>query len=404
MKLEGSLDAFSLPDVFQLLSLTKKSGALQLRQGTLLGLVHFRDGMICGASADLSRQSLVRRIVGQGLVDDAALARAVDRALGEPIGVTRALVQAGAVDAEIARGLAREQTIDAVFDLLRWPEGDFSFAIDEPDTDDVGLELTTDQVVTEAADRRARWDEVSLVIPSPNAVLTAPVIVSDEQLQDGLAEQEWSLLALVDGRRSVGELVELSGAGQFGVVATAARLVGRGLVEVHDEAFVDHVDAVRAQHTVIAALEQGAPNEQPAVEEPPASPPPAVETVAPGPLPESRSSTQLVAPLVAAPGTGPASPPAELAAAPPAASPAPEPAAAYLGAHQPQAVVPPRPEPFLPSRAVAHPEPQPAGYAATVSAGSSAAPAQPAAAHLIERDPSVNRSLLLRLIAGVRGL
>ena len=30
MKLEGSLDAFSLPDVFQLLSFTKKSGGLHL--------------------------------------------------------------------------------------------------------------------------------------------------------------------------------------------------------------------------------------------------------------------------------------------------------------------------------------------------------------------------------------
>ena len=28
MKLEGSLDAFSLPDVFQLLSFTKKSGVV----------------------------------------------------------------------------------------------------------------------------------------------------------------------------------------------------------------------------------------------------------------------------------------------------------------------------------------------------------------------------------------
>ena len=400
MKLEGSLDAFSLPDVFQLLSLTKKSGALQLRQGTLQGVVHFRDGMISGAVADLSRQSLVRRLVGQGLVDDGALARAADRALGEPIGVTRALVQAGAVDAEVVRALAREQTIDAVFDLLRWPDGDFSFAMDEPNPDDVGLELPTDQVVTEATDRRAQWDEVSQVIPSPTVVLATPVIVSDDQLGDGLSAQEWSLLALVDGRRSVGELVELSGAGQFGVVATAARLVGRGLVEVHDEDFVDHADSVRAQHRVVAALEQPTPSDQAAPEQLPAAEESIVEPVIPpAAQPESRSSTQLVAPLVAAPGAALPPPPE------PVASPLSEAPAAYLGgAHQPQAVVPPRPEPFLPARPIAHPEPQPAGYASAVSTGSSAAPAQPAAQALIERDPSVNRSLLLRLIAGVRGL
>jgi len=37
VKLEGSLDAFSLPDIFQLLSFTKKSGGLHLRRATTRG-------------------------------------------------------------------------------------------------------------------------------------------------------------------------------------------------------------------------------------------------------------------------------------------------------------------------------------------------------------------------------
>ncbi len=61
------------------------------------------------------------------------------------------------------------------------------------------------------------------------------------------------------------------------------------------------------------------------------------------------------------------------------------------------AVTPQRPEPFIPQRAPEHPEPA----VAAVGGGIAAAPAT---AHAIERDPSVNKSLLLRLIAGVRGL
>ena len=101
-----------------------------------------------------------------------------------------------------------------------------------------------------------------------------------------------------------------------------------------------------------------------------------------------------------------------------------------------QEVVPPRPEPFLPGRRPEHPEPAYAEHA--VPAPAPTAPAVPVAApspaptgvamggrgttavvegstaralaeHVdpegaIERDPHVNRSLLLRLIAGVRGL
>jgi hypothetical protein len=94
------------------------------------------------------------------------------------------------------------------------------------------------------------------------------------------------------------------------------------------------------------------------------------------------------------------------------------------GAHVPQDVVPPRPEPFLPKRQADFDEAgapltrpvTPAGSAGSgsggpVGAGSgvgdvvgATATAPDPAASVIERDPNVNRSLMLRLIAGVRGL
>jgi hypothetical protein len=71
-------------------------------------------------------------------------------------------------------------------------------------------------------------------------------------------------------------------------------------------------------------------------------------------------------------------------------------------------VTPVRTEPFLPRRRPDHPEDQAlnAPILSTVGpvVGSTAVAAEPAPAPHIERDPSVNKSLLLRLIAGVRGL
>ena len=132
MKLEGSLDAFSLPDVFQLLSFTKKSGGLHLAHDGSDGVVFFAGGQISGASADSSRQPLARRLVGSGTLTDEALADAIQVALsGEGVGVVRALLDQGAVDAELLRVAAGDQSVDAVFDLLRWQNGDFAFVMDE---------------------------------------------------------------------------------------------------------------------------------------------------------------------------------------------------------------------------------------------------------------------------------
>jgi len=61
VKLEGSLDAFGLPDIFQLLSYTKKTGGLHLHNATRDGVVYFASGAVTGATADTSRQLLARR-------------------------------------------------------------------------------------------------------------------------------------------------------------------------------------------------------------------------------------------------------------------------------------------------------------------------------------------------------
>ncbi|MEO8107133.1 MAG: DUF4388 domain-containing protein [Actinomycetes bacterium] len=431
MKLEGSLDAFSLPDVFQLLSLTKKSGGLHLTNGEATGMVYFAGGSITGAISDIERQALARRLVGLGAADDSALRRAVERATTDGSGVARALVEAGAVDAALVQRLALEQAVDAVFDLLRWPNGDFSFGMGDENPDDVGLSVTAEQIVGDATSRREAWDALSRLIPSPDVVLTMPVVLPEETSVDAEA---WALLALIDGVRSVGQIVDVSGSGQYSVVSTLAALIQRGLLVLRDEETLDHVALVRRRQLLLAPLEG-----TPAPEDAPAAPPAPIDT-----LPDSGAGGSTGLPpagavaqdsTIAATGGGhqiPHAPQGQPAAAPAAAAASVAPGL-LPGAHDPNGVVPPRPEPFLPKRDVEHPEPvrapgfaSPAGAgvgmqssvapstvgglsagstagAATGTAGAATATA-PAPEGAIERDPTVNRSLMLRLIAGVRGL
>ena len=417
VNLEGSLDAFSLPDVFQLLSLTKKSGGLHLTDGQVRGVVSFNEGAVTGATADAARQSLARRLVGIGVVDDAALRRAVERAGNDRVGLARALVEAGAVDAETVRTLAAEQTVDAVFDLLRWTHGDFAFAMDEFNHDDVGIALPADQVVAEASRRRQLWDSVSKVIPSPDVVLVMPVVLPGDPT---LTRDEWSLLALVDGSRTVGQLVELSGAGQFSVVSALAGLVQRGMLAIKDEDAPDHVALVQRRQLTLSALEASVPDAGIT-----SGQPTAVEIT---PVPHATSS--VTADASAAGVQPPAAPEPAQHVAPPAtatdqALAATEPER-LGGAHRPQGVVPDRHEPFRRQRSPDHPDVMPVkqaggqGSALPAAAqqappqlpavtggatmGSAAVAAAPVASPAIERDPSVNRSLLLKLIAGVKGL
>jgi hypothetical protein len=414
VRLEGSLDAFSLPDIFQLLSFTKKTGALHLRRADVHGVMYFTAGSVTGGLSDDAVQALGRRLIGSGRVEGAAISAAVDRVVngggangsgtnGGRVGLVRALSEAGAVDETVLREALAEQIVDAVFDLLRWPDGDFAFALDEGNPDDIGLALPVDELVAEARRRIDYWAQISQVVPSRDAVLAlAPAPENDPVV----SRDEWRLLGLVDGRRSVADLVPMTGKGEYALVAALAALVERGLLVLASASDGDSAGRLLRHLALLSPLETTraagaaaapAPQSAPATE---SSAPHATDAGRPayGHVGESTREMadaasrsfvpQAVAPMQRTPEPAMTSAPS-VASIPP----------------DERNVTPVRPETVIPRRRPDFPD-DVAGQGPGVGAvmGSAATAPATAPATSIERDPSVNKSLLLRLIAGVRGL
>lgn len=412
MRLEGSIDAFSLPDIFSLLSMTKKTGGLHLRRAGAHGVVWFTTGAITGGSADVHRHTLARRLLGTGAVDDDSLTAALAQAADGDIGIVRALQQQGAVDDATLHDTASEHVVDVVFDLLRWPEGDFAFVVDELNPDDVGVSRPVDDVVAEARRRLDTWSAMAGTVPAYDAVLSLSTTLSDPPQLD---RDEWALVALVDGARRVDDIVTLAGRGEFQVVSALAALVGRGLLQVGGDG---GVATLLRRHELLAGFESNGttqPDSAAAPDEHQPEPEPApqplvtdetaddvgddagddveqeddIDDVSDGDNDDTEAPTEST--LAARLRERRPHSDADGAPVRPLRAPA-----------QRDEVTPQRPEPFLPPRQPDHPD-EPVPVAAVAGMGAAAAPAAASAA-LIERDPSVNKSLLLRLIAGVRGL
>ena len=97
------------------------------------------------------------------------------------------------------------------------------------------------------------WEALSRLIPSPDVVLTMPVVRA--RGHDAGARTSGRCSPSIDGARSVGDLVDVSGAGQFTVVSTLATLIQRGLLVLRDEESPDHVSLVRRRQQLLAPLE-----------------------------------------------------------------------------------------------------------------------------------------------------
>src|SRR4051795_12174731 len=234
--------------------MTKKTGGLHLRREGAHGVVWLTTGALTGGASDVTRQALARRLIGSGQVSDDALQSAIDEATtDDTVGVARAIQQAGALDEGVLHDLVAEHIIDTVFDLLRWPDGEFAFAVDETNPDDVGVSRQVEDIVTEARRRLESWGNVAATIPSPQTVLSLATAPPDDPQ---LSRDEWALLALIDGQRTVGEVVALCGRGDYNVVSALADLVNRGLLRTADGE--DGVQALLRRHSLLGRLETAA--------------------------------------------------------------------------------------------------------------------------------------------------
>jgi hypothetical protein len=132
MSLVGRLEDLALPDIFQIISLSKKTGTLIVRSRKGTGMVVFKNGQVVQAGSDVIRDSLGNILVSQGMVAQADLAAALARqktAPDKPLGML--LVETGATTSQVIEDVVRQQIEEIIYDLLAWEEGFFNFELGE---------------------------------------------------------------------------------------------------------------------------------------------------------------------------------------------------------------------------------------------------------------------------------
>jgi hypothetical protein len=258
--LSGTLDAFGLPDVFSLLAMTKKTGRLRITTAKTSGWLEFRDGEIAYAVSDTRRMALASRLLGSGVVDDTQLRHIVAAQRGGALALTRALLDDGVVDGDAFDALVREQIQDAVFELMRQSDGSFAFEAMEPGEDGAAPRITvsTEQLVSEGTRRLREWEEITSHVVSFDAIVTLAPHPPSGSVTVSMDAVQWRLLTFVDGRRTVRDLVDLTGQGEYATCQVIAGLTTAGLVEVVDPSVGGRTGVAElvARHDLLRRLEE----------------------------------------------------------------------------------------------------------------------------------------------------
>jgi hypothetical protein len=234
--LEGNLSDFSLPDMFRLLATGAKTGVLHAEDDDRAGVVCFRDGEVVFASAWADAAPVGKALVATGIITDKQLRQAsglmkiqkkakADRRLGQ------ILVDEGYLDEAVLEHALREQVADALFELLRWEQGQLRFESDEEFGDrDLGYSVPVDVALSDAEKRLETWRRIREKIPSGTTRFAMAPGPGSSATEIHLKPREWMLLCYLHDGRSVDELVSLTGYNDFETAKILYSMYAEGLI------------------------------------------------------------------------------------------------------------------------------------------------------------------------------
>ena len=158
--LKGTLDDFTLADVFRLLSLAKRTGKLDVDRSAGTGRVFFRDGEIYYADSSLTKEPLGKKLIRARVVTEAQLMEALDRSASGEGRVGEILVSSGVATTEQLQGAIKQQIEDAVFEMLRWDRGGFSWDPGVEANVEIPIAVSVENLIMESS---RRLEELELI-------------------------------------------------------------------------------------------------------------------------------------------------------------------------------------------------------------------------------------------------
>jgi hypothetical protein len=286
MALEGTLRDFSLADIFQLIGLQRKTGVLTLRTKDDTVTVTFLDGKVVGADSLTHRleNRLGTVLMKSGMLTNEQLARALEIQKETLQRLGFILTHYGIISADALKQALQLQILQIVYRLFRWKDGDYHFSQEttiEYDRENVAP-ITAESILMEGARMIDEWPIIEKRVRSSDMVFRKKpmaqdniVVVTGDEADEvdfddnappvkrrkthggsdkiRISQEEKQVYELVDGRKTVTEIVEVSRLSDFDTNKALYELLTRDLIEeVRGQAAVAAVAATPVDESEVA--------------------------------------------------------------------------------------------------------------------------------------------------------
>ena len=248
MSLEGKLKDFGIADILQLLAQQQKTGMLLVERKTESAEIYFLNGLVIETRSSQHSDRLGEMLIRGGYITrqqvDAALAHQDDTFdfLG------KILVRDGLLQREVLQQALLTQTIETFFDILQWRDGHYKFITEKFKKGGVLENIPGVQsILLDVLRMIDEWPEIQKIIPSFETVFE----LKEGHTPDDIEIDELPVYQLIDGRRSVQEIVDGSLQGRCAACKILAELLHDGIIK---QATSKEIGAPEQYHSMIDTI------------------------------------------------------------------------------------------------------------------------------------------------------
>jgi pSer/pThr/pTyr-binding forkhead associated (FHA) protein len=201
-----------VPDLLSLVKAGRRTGVLALERRDQESKLYFRAGNPVFAVSTREDMRLGRLLVRQGKMPAEVIDEALEWQHSNGGRLGSALLAAGMLEESELAALLKVQVSEVIFDTFSWPEGEFSFWDRVPPPPNaVTLEMDLQNILIEGVRRLDVRERLKNAFPDLDMVVEA--VTNPERVKHSvtLTPDEWKILFLVDGRRSLNEICRLAG-------------------------------------------------------------------------------------------------------------------------------------------------------------------------------------------------
>ena len=228
--LQGSLASFRLPDVLTFLAMSRKSGTLMLMSGIRGAQVLFTNGSVVYASSDQEELRLSAILLRKRKITQEQFTRIDDLMNSDGRRFGQLAVQQSLLTEEQLRDFLKIQVSEVLYDAFVWTSGRFTFAEQlQLPTYAVTIAVDLPNLIMEGARRIQVWEQCAQLFPDNQVVFRVVSAPKDEKIT--LTAQEWKILFLINGQRTLEELVRDAGDDALAVYRVVYGLFANKLIE-----------------------------------------------------------------------------------------------------------------------------------------------------------------------------